>query len=180
MKSNSSTQLSSTSDLQKDVSDSLMEQIKAFLKSVNCKKRSKEEYLIFASLLVKLERTGALWRLDTWVIFLKPPKETKTGLKNRDIEDKITAFDWGEGDYFLFELARVKRVASIHARKHVCTFANPEKKIGYLLAKSFLNNQNSWFQNLLSLLIKPTINCPKGCGHIGNIKIESLNFNYFV
>lgn len=58
MYSNSSTQLSSTSDLQKDVSDSSREQIKAFLKSVNCKKRNKEEYLIFASLLVKLERTG--------------------------------------------------------------------------------------------------------------------------
>ena len=42
MKSNSSTQLSSTSELQWEVRNSLMEDMNAFLKSMNCEKGKKE------------------------------------------------------------------------------------------------------------------------------------------
>ena len=40
--------------------------------------------------------------------FFEPPRDTKIGSKNRrvrEIEGKITVFDWGEGNDFWFELS---------------------------------------------------------------------------
>lgn len=66
-----------------------MEQIKAFLKSVNCKRERKKSFS-FASFRVQLGRTRTVSRLDLCVYVFETPRGTKIDLKFREIKGRFT------------------------------------------------------------------------------------------